>query len=557
MKKSLLPILISFISLSLVGLVIVQIYWASQTHDQHREQFEQSVALTLAETARIIEAEDAKNQATHATITQRLIEKLKEIEEEQQAAVEQFFQDAGSTIIDTVHDEFTMPDMQDLENLGGEISASVDSAMAAAGDAIDWVSDMDNWDFWNDLDDIEDMADEWVDTMVNDFWDGLSATGDWIDDKASLASEWADEIFNLDNDRPLSQRLDMEELDSILIRELADRGIDTEFAWAVFDGTNAEVIIADTNDIYINEIGNSDFSIELFPHDRLEEDDPSELKIYFPDQEAHIYGKMYWVFGTTAVLIIMLIIAVSYSIITMVRQKKLSDIKNDFISNMTHELKTPISTIALACEALSDTAIQQTDAQRTSYIGMIGAENKRLGTLVESVLQTSVLEKGELKINPVLIDLNEVIETAVNNLQIRTEKLGGKLQADLKAERTQVMADRIHILNVLSNLIDNALKYTTNAPEIMISTENTEEGIIISVRDNGIGISKENQRKIFDKLFRVPTGNVHDVKGFGLGLSYVSAIVNLHHGGIDVQSEPEQGSTFRVYLPFEHFAANN
>lgn len=532
---------------------MVQIYWASETHKQHKSQFDQGVSLTLAEAARAIEAVDAEKRATRATITQRLIEKLHEFEKQQQEAVEQLFHDAGAMFVDTVHDEFTFPETPTLQ----DIEAATDSALAAVEQSIDWVANVDNWDFWNDWDEVEQTTEDWVDTMVNDFWYGLDAAGNWLDNKAEIASDWVDEIFHLDQDKPLSERLDLTQLDSILSRELKDRGVNTEFAFAVFDGSTGEVLISDSSEQYLEDLVNTDYVIEIFPGDRKNDEDASELRLFFPNKKAHLNHKMFGAFGTAAVLIIILIIAVSYSLLMLIKQKKLSDIKNDFISNMTHELKTPISTIGLACEALSDQDIEQEEHKRASYIEMISEENKRLGTLVESVLQTSILEKGELKVNPTEVDIHNLIVTAAGNLNMRTEKALGKIELNLVAETHTIQADKIHTQNVITNLIDNALKYTERAPEIIISTENTEEGIIISFKDNGIGISKENQRKIFDKLYRVPTGNVHNVRGFGLGLSYVSAIVKLHNGGIDVQSDIDQGSTFRVYLPFKHITSKD
>jgi two-component system phosphate regulon sensor histidine kinase PhoR len=198
---------------------------------------------------------------------------------------------------------------------------------------------------------------------------------------------------------------------------------------------------------------------------------------------------------------------------------------------------------------LGDNSISQTPEKQQRYIKMIRDENKRLSVLVESILQTSILDKGEFILKLVEVDVHDIIYTAINNTQLLIGQRGGSIQTQLDAKKFKLQADKVHLTNIIFNLIDNAIKYSKDIPEIVISTNNTPEGIMIKVKDNGMGISKENQRKIFDKFYRVPTGNVHNVKGFGLGLSYVLAVVLKHHGTISVDSELGKGSTFNVHLP--------
>ena len=229
------------------------------------------------------------------------------------------------------------------------------------------------------------------------------------------------------------------------------------------------------------------------------------------------------------------------------KQKKLSIIKNDFISNMTHEFKTPISTISLASEMLADKSIIQSPEKQDRYITMIREENTRLSVLVESILQTSILDKGEFKLKLSEVDVHEIINNAINNTQLLIGK--GAVNTFLNANNFKLQADPVHLTNIVFNLIDNAIKYSKEIPEITISTTNTAEGIMIQVKDKGIGISKENQRKIFDKFFRVPKGNVHNVKGFGLGLSYVKTMIDAHKGTIKAESTPGKGSSFIVTIP--------
>ena len=216
---------------------------------------------------------------------------------------------------------------------------------------------------------------------------------------------------------------------------------------------------------------------------------------------------------------------------------------------MTHEFKTPISTISLATEMLNDKTIKNSPEKISTFLNMINSENKRLSLLVENILQTAILDKGELKLQKLDVDIHNLIEQTIDNIKLQVENKEGKITTQLDATSPIIYADRGHITNIIFNLIDNALKYTNAQPEIKISTQNKDDGIYISVQDNGIGISKENQKKIFDTMFRVPTGNIHNVKGFGLGLSYVKTVVEKHNGTISVDSTLNQGSTFTIYLP--------
>jgi two-component system phosphate regulon sensor histidine kinase PhoR len=218
---------------------------------------------------------------------------------------------------------------------------------------------------------------------------------------------------------------------------------------------------------------------------------------------------------------------------------------------MTHELKTPISTISLASQMLSDTSIPDTEKNYSRISGLISEESKRLGYQVERVLQMAKFDQGELKLQFEELNMHEIIESVISNFTLQVDSKQGMLIPSLHADNDLVNADSGHITNVLSNLLDNAVKYTPDKPEIFIETRNLNKSLLIIVRDNGIGISKANQRRIFDKFYRISTGNVHNVKGFGLGLSYVKKIVEEHHGTIAVESEPGEGSVFKISLPIK------
>jgi two-component system phosphate regulon sensor histidine kinase PhoR len=277
---------------------------------------------------------------------------------------------------------------------------------------------------------------------------------------------------------------------------------------------------------------------------------PQFLSLIFPSKTSYNLNAVQITLLSSILLILIIIGAFYFTISTIIRQKKLSEVKNDFINNMTHEFKTPISTISLAGEVLSDKTIEKSPESVDKYLKIIKDENKRLAGLVENVLQAAVLDKGKLKFKIQECDLHQIITDVIQSLTLQIQNKGGHITTELKAQRYSLFADRMHLGNIIYNLIDNALKYSKDAPLIMVSTNNDKVGISISVQDNGIGIRKEDQKKIFETFYRVPTGNIHNVKGFGLGLSYVKAVVEKHGGNVEVQSEAGEGSTFVVYLPF-------
>jgi two-component system phosphate regulon sensor histidine kinase PhoR len=216
---------------------------------------------------------------------------------------------------------------------------------------------------------------------------------------------------------------------------------------------------------------------------------------------------------------------------------------------MTHELKTPVSTIALALEVIKDKEVNKSPEKTERYLNIITEENQRLGTQIEKVLQIAKLEKGDLNLNFEPIDINEVLDQVVKNQSVALEQFGVKLNLDLKAEETIVSADSVHLTNIFFNLVDNAIKYAKEQPEISIATSNSDSEMFISISDKGIGIPKDQLSKIFDKFYRVPKGDLHDVKGYGLGLSYVKNMVELHKGKIVVNSKINEGTEFLVTLP--------
>ena len=252
---------------------------------------------------------------------------------------------------------------------------------------------------------------------------------------------------------------------------------------------------------------------------------PTLIGIYFPQERKH-YVKSMGIMGWSSFLITLFVLTLfSLSLYIIFKQKRLSEMKNDFVNNMTHELKTPISTISLASQMLNDRSIPDEQKNLAHISKIIQAESKQLGFQVERVLQMAIFDHGELKLKLGEINVHEIIETVAQNFLLQIDKRKGKLEFLPEAEDPLITGDNMHITNVISNLMENALKYTKQTPMITLNTKNEADAIVISVIDNGIGIGKEDQKRIFDKFYRVPTGNIHNVKGFGLGLSYVKLIV--------------------------------
>jgi len=338
-----------------------------------------------------------------------------------------------------------------------------------------------------------------------------------------------------------------DQIDSLIINELRNHRIRTDYEFGIYSPATNSMILQKTGK-YPEELVRESYVFNLSPLGSLYAF-PNKLLIYFPNEKSFVVRQLWVLFTVSVFLFLVIIISFSFSIYIINRQKRLSVMKNDFINNMTHEFKTPISTIALACEALKDKDVQKSDIIYNNYITVIGEENHRLSSMAEQILQTAVIEKGQLRLKIVLLNIHDLINDAVKIKNISALEKGGNIELQLKATNPYVEGDKIHLTNVIINLIDNALKYNINLPYLVINTVNNDGSVLIRVKDNGIGISASNHKKIFEKLYRVPTGNLHDFKGFGLGLSYVKATVELHDGSISVDSEPGKGSIFTIKLP--------
>lgn len=272
--------------------------------------------------------------------------------------------------------------------------------------------------------------------------------------------------------------------------------------------------------------------------------------VQFPNREAHILNQMgIWSFSSAVLLLVIVFFA--YTLFAILKQKRLSEIQKDFINNMTHEFKTPLSTISVSAQVLKDPNIVHQPERLLNYVTIIEKENSRLKQQVERVLQVAKLDKGDIELRKESVDIELIIQDALQNISNMLSKKQGEIRTLLNAAGAGLQADKLHITNVFTNLFDNAINYCKEKPEIIVRTLHHAKGVVIEVEDNGIGIHSENHKRVFQKFYRVPTGNVHDVKGFGLGLSYVKTIVEAHGGSITLKSEFGKGCLFRIFIPIK------
>ena len=345
---------------------------------------------------------------------------------------------------------------------------------------------------------------------------------------------------------PFEERISQAEIDSIIGDELVRRGITAHYEYCVANERDSTIY---RSPAYSKAFPDVVYSNMLYPSDFLTR--RFYLRLYFPHQRHYLIKSLSPIAGISALLILFIVTLFSATIIIITKQKHLSEMKSDFVNNMTHELKTPIATISLAAQLLNNPDIPPERKDYAQLGNIIADESRRLGQQVEKVLLMSIFERGKLDLKFRSIDLHAIISKVASHVNLQVQARQGKLRLRLAAKQHQVLADEVHITNVVNNLIDNALKYSPDTPSITIATNDTPDGIQLAIADRGIGISREDQKKIFDQFFRVHTGNIHNVKGFGLGLSYVQKIVEAHNGRIWVESELNNGSTFFIFLPFD------
>jgi two-component system phosphate regulon sensor histidine kinase PhoR len=369
---------------------------------------------------------------------------------------------------------------------------------------------------------------------------------DWVkkrsDEFRNLSNQMITEIYEWEK----TMELDNNEIGNSLRQYLAYSGIQTPLEFAVIkDGTVVEGTYTKSGK---NDFLKSPYKVRLFPDNIIKRD--VILSVVFPERANYVLGSMTWMLGGSLMFSLFIFSTFALSLYFIIRQKKISEMKSDFINNMTHEFKTPIATISLAADTITNPKVINDENSIRHFIGMIKKENSRMNKQVETILQIASLDKKEIEFSFENTSLHAIVERAVETIDIQVQQKLGTLRVELNAANDMVFGDGEHLTSLVHNLLDNAIKYSADAPAISVQTSNRSGGVVLSVEDKGIGMNKSVQSKIFERFYRQSSGNIHDVKGFGLGLNYVRAIVDAHKGEISVTSEPGKGSRFDIFLPF-------
>lgn len=534
-----LKVIIALMSLALLGLVFIQFYWIDNAITLREDEFEQKVNLALRNVVHHLEKRDALDKLTNHSLGKQMVHKhLMKKRAEMIRRQKQMMAKAGippGLIFNHSHDHswIQVPGLSGSRserriitreyvhkgpnNSRLQIDINVESEKSGKKAR-------------------ESIYVKGEDTVIEYS----------ISNQAAVFDDIFEDLLKADRFRGIRDRLNTDLIDSILRIQLKQVMIKTDVEFGVLDRfgrTVSGLSTFESND----ELRNSVHQARLFPNDMFSE--PFYLSLIFPNQKGFLLQSMWLTLSVSTLFILLIIGAFWYTVHVIQNQKQLSMIKNDFINNMTHELKTPISTISLACEALNDQSVSADVTTKGKFLKMISHENSRLATLVESVLRSSIWDKSDFDMNFEIVDLHGVLEHVTETAEIQLKNRNGQIHRQFRAKNYRVSGDPVHLTNILNNLIDNAIKYSKGAPEITIRTSNNREGLRIEVIDKGIGISREHQKKIFDKFYRVPTGNVHNVKGFGLGLNYVLNVVGNHGGKVEVISQQGKGATFIITLP--------
>lgn len=505
MKKTKIWILAFIMTLAFVGLVVLQTNYLRLTSQSIESDFDDNVNRSLYQVAKSIEEIEVKHYLNE-TIQKYTRKKVKK------ALQEKIF--VADTLSGT--EAITLGDTIDLTQtlLAPKVSLSEKHGMGT----------------------IQATSEALYDEYKDRFYQSKALLD-------QVALRWMKESATLS----IEERMAFSDLKDLIGNELANNEIFLPYHFCVEDKNGKTLFACHANEdsIFSNDdIGY--YSQRLFPSEAPS--NPYFLKVVFPTKRSFIIKSLSLLIPSLVMIILLSCIFI-YTIYIIFKQTNLSLIKNDFMNNMTHELKTPISTISLASQMLQDTEIGKTPDKLKYISGVIAEESKRLKFLVEKVLQMTIFEREKQMMRFVETDANDLITNSISNFSLKVESTDGKIISELTAENPWIMIDQVHFTNVIYNLMENALKYKRDTLVLIIRTWNEKGRLLISVQDNGQGIKKEHQKRIFEKFYRVPTGNVHNVKGFGLGLSYVKKIVTDHKGTIRVESEINIGTKFIISIP--------
>ncbi|MBQ0768838.1 MAG: HAMP domain-containing histidine kinase [Bizionia sp.] len=518
MRKKIFLVLIILMSLSLGGIIFVQSYYITNSVTNEEDQFKFNVKKALRYVTSKIEKEEYKD---HILKLRRLIDKgeLVNIDETSisNLYIKQYDENTNETLVyrnGILEENYKLS--SSLFDIGLD-STSIKRIINENETKVYKSSEIDGKE----------------NVEVIQFGD-LSRTADLV---------YETHYNNTAYRRPIHKRVSIEHINQLLKLRLLQDDIDIDYEFAIYSNGLATKIQTENFELQ----GLETMGIPIFYNEK--DSNNYKLLINFPEQQKFIFSTLIGMILLSVVFTLIIILTYGSAIFQLVKQRQISEIKTDFINNMTHEFKTPIATINLALDSIRNPKIINDQEKVLRYLTMIREENKRMHAQVENVLRISKLEKNELNISKDRVRLHDLVEDAISHIELIVEDRGGFIETDLKADKSSVLANETHFTNVLVNILDNAVKYSPEPPKIHIETVNVGNNIIVSIKDHGSGMSKAVQKRVFEKFYREHTGNIHNVKGHGLGLAYVKRIVEDHEGHISVESEKEKGSTFIIKLP--------
>lgn len=526
MKKNLFAVLVVFMGLSLLGIIIVQIFWIQTNLNNRDREFSLSVNNALTSVSEQIKERELRD---YITVTQKLMDSIGSPKESQLTEVFQY-------IDRTSEDNNTLLVSRGIiEDTYGIFPNLYDPAISDSTPILDYRSIKATTVFEQD---VEGTLNRMSSSERMQRIERLSSM-----DKAKYESIFMDIAAN----KPIEKRVSTFELELLLGQELLLRDIDLSFEFRVFEGNRMSGL---GTELFLQNINKTTYKTPLFVDVNGESN--YELRLVFPEKSAFLRSSVVSSIALSVLFTLIIIGVFTVTLLQAFKQKKISDIKSDFINNMTHEFKTPIATIQLALDALGTPSIAKQPNKVTQYLGLIRDESRRMNTQVENVLQISRLDRQELELTTTEIDPHTPIKTAIEHVRLLIDQNEGVLRTSFDPIKVKIPMSESHMTNVWVNLLENAIKYSGEHVEIDVSTSISEDTINIEIQDKGIGMSASVRRKVFDRFYREESGNIHNVKGHGLGLSYVKRIVELHNGTISVRSQLKKGSTFTVSFPLKY-----
>ncbi len=531
--------LIIMMLLSILGIIWVQIVWIGNAINIRNESFNNTVFVSLSNAAKSIEAARRLNLFNNLVQTNQNAFNKSDPGASNYLSINSYSTDSGNNLSVRITNH-TSSGKQDSVTIGKKsYSLNRDTTIVSNSDTLVFsaVHEPGKMNLIRPKGELN-QGQNGMYIRQNEFLD-------WVRKRSDEFQNMSDQIISEIYQWEKTLELDNREIEYSLKQQFSFAGIQTPFEYAIVkDGVVQDGTFKKTEK---KDFLKSNYMVRLFPGNIIRQD--LILSVIFPQRTNYVLGSISWLLGGSLVFSLFILATFGLSLYFIIRQKKISEIKSDFINNMTHEFKTPIATISLAADTITNPKVINNEASIKHFISMIKKENSRMNKKVETILQIASLDKKEIEFRFEPVSVHTIIEHAVETVEIQVQQRNGRINLNLAAEEPLIYGDSEHLANLVNNLLDNAIKYSDDSPEITICTRNIDGGIILSVEDKGIGMNKSVQSKIFERFYRQNSGNVHDVKGFGLGLNYARAIIEAHKGNITVFSEPGKGSRFEVFLP--------